>query len=441
MRSKWTAVGLEFGYTLACRLRSTAVPRVSARVPITFRQDQAVPDDSPNGERNRPTPAALCGALWPKGPFPVPEPTADEAAAQWLGGIVTAIVAARHARGWSQATLAKQAKVRAHTLGRIEKGETWPDLPTLTALLSKLNLELPAGATRTGREPDAQQPDASTSTAETRLARAGARSLRQTALTDSTGSYAVLILASGPHPDLAALHTTVSETGIWPRPQVEQLLLDTKGEPATNMQWLSCGTDTLLQIWARTDLTFGTSTENTESGDVSFDHLHYGDVILDRDDDLTLDMADLTIALTNAWPNLTFRIIVSGATSPESPFQLQTASALGQRSVGLDDAMPLLVIVGGDAQEERLSPRGVLMPVPGQFRYRYTEGRELTWESAQAALVEVLLSLSRRDVLAMTTDGRGVPEEAPLTDLGRGFRKGTHDILTLEAQLVRPFDP
>jgi transcriptional regulator with XRE-family HTH domain len=66
--------------------------------------------------------------------------------------MVAAVSAAREARSWSRATLARRAGVSPHTVGRIEAGQAWPDLATLARLAEALDLDLalvPASTTPT----------------------------------------------------------------------------------------------------------------------------------------------------------------------------------------------------------------------------------------------------------------------------------------------------
>lgn len=66
------------------------------------------------------------------------------------------MITRRTARHWSRATLARQAQVGQHTVGRIEAGRAWPDLATVARLTNALSLTLSLGVPSTPPRPPAQ---------------------------------------------------------------------------------------------------------------------------------------------------------------------------------------------------------------------------------------------------------------------------------------------
>ncbi len=91
-------------------------------------------------------PLAYCTGTWPAGPFAtprgVPAAPGDLVAVRAVAGLVATVTATREERSWSRATLAARADLAPHTVGRIEAGQTWPDLATLARLADVLDLEL-----------------------------------------------------------------------------------------------------------------------------------------------------------------------------------------------------------------------------------------------------------------------------------------------------------
>ena len=102
-------------------------------------------------------PLAYCTGSWPTGPFAtpagVPAVVGDLTAVRAVAHLAAAVTAAREDRSWSRATLAYRAELTPHTVGRIEAGQTWPDLATIARLANALGLELallPARPTAAG---------------------------------------------------------------------------------------------------------------------------------------------------------------------------------------------------------------------------------------------------------------------------------------------------
>lgn len=100
-------------------------------------------------------PLAYCTGIWPTGPFAtpagVPEVPDDLTAVRAVANLAAAVTAEREDHSWSRATLAHRAGLTPHTVGRIEAGQTWPDLTTIARLADTLGLELaliPAVTTR-----------------------------------------------------------------------------------------------------------------------------------------------------------------------------------------------------------------------------------------------------------------------------------------------------
>lgn len=97
-------------------------------------------------------PLAYCTGTWPTGPFAtpagVPAVPGDLTAVRAVANLAAAVTAEREARSWSRATLAYRAELAPHTVGRIEAGQTWPDLATIARLADALNLELALVPTR-----------------------------------------------------------------------------------------------------------------------------------------------------------------------------------------------------------------------------------------------------------------------------------------------------
>ena len=93
-----------------------------------------------------PTPLAYCTGTWPAGPFSAPPGAAtvpgDLTAVRAVANLAAAVTSAREDRSWSRATLAHRAELTPHTVGRIEAGQTWPDLATIARLADALDLEL-----------------------------------------------------------------------------------------------------------------------------------------------------------------------------------------------------------------------------------------------------------------------------------------------------------
>lgn len=97
-------------------------------------------------------PLAYCTGTWPAGPFATPAGVAsvpgDLTAARAVANVASALTGAREDRSWSRATLAHRAGLAPHTVGRIEAGQTWPDLATIALLADALDLELALVPTR-----------------------------------------------------------------------------------------------------------------------------------------------------------------------------------------------------------------------------------------------------------------------------------------------------
>jgi len=93
-----------------------------------------------------PTPLAYCVGTWPAGPFAappgVPTVSGDLVAVRAVANLAAAVTNAREDRSWSRATLAHRAELAPHTVGRIEAGQTWPDVATIARLADALDLEL-----------------------------------------------------------------------------------------------------------------------------------------------------------------------------------------------------------------------------------------------------------------------------------------------------------
>lgn len=91
-------------------------------------------------------PLAYCTGIWPTGPFAtpagVPAVPGDLTAVRAVANLAAAVTAEREDRSWSRATLAHRAELTPHTVGRIEAGQTWPDLTTIARLADALGLEL-----------------------------------------------------------------------------------------------------------------------------------------------------------------------------------------------------------------------------------------------------------------------------------------------------------
>lgn len=96
--------------------------------------------------RSSPPPLAYCAGTWPTGPFAAPPgmPTVsgDLIAVRAFANLAAAVTDAREDRSWSRATLAHRAELTPHTVGRIEAGQTWPDLATIARLADALDLEI-----------------------------------------------------------------------------------------------------------------------------------------------------------------------------------------------------------------------------------------------------------------------------------------------------------
>jgi transcriptional regulator with XRE-family HTH domain len=110
-----------------------------------------------------PTPLAYCAGTWPAGPFAappgMPDVPGDLIAVRAVANLAAAVTTAREDRSWSRATLAHRAELAPHTVGRIEAGQTWPDVATIARLADALNLELAlVPATPAGRQSGCSRP-------------------------------------------------------------------------------------------------------------------------------------------------------------------------------------------------------------------------------------------------------------------------------------------
>lgn len=107
-------------------------------------------------------PLAYCTGTWPAGPFARPPKVAavpgDLVAVRAVAALVATVTATREERSWSRATLASRADLAPHTVGRIEAGQTWPDLATTTRLADALGLELTLLPARTPDHAAGDQP-------------------------------------------------------------------------------------------------------------------------------------------------------------------------------------------------------------------------------------------------------------------------------------------
>ena len=86
-------------------------------------------------------PAALSSGSWPAGPFDRGTEF-EQAHARLVAQLAAALVERRTQLQLSRAALARRAGVAAHTVGRVEAGQTWPDLAVIARLAHVLGLTL-----------------------------------------------------------------------------------------------------------------------------------------------------------------------------------------------------------------------------------------------------------------------------------------------------------
>lgn len=87
-------------------------------------------------------PRDLSSGRWPAGPFTVGDDELEQAAAAGTARLVATLTARRSQLKLSRAALAQRAGVSAHTVGRIEAGQTWPDLAVVLRLAHVMGVQL-----------------------------------------------------------------------------------------------------------------------------------------------------------------------------------------------------------------------------------------------------------------------------------------------------------
>ena len=87
-------------------------------------------------------PWQVSSGAWPAGPFDVGTDTFEQSHARLVAQLAATLVERRKHLQLSRAALARRAGVAAHTVGRIESGQTWPDLGVFARLAHVLGMEL-----------------------------------------------------------------------------------------------------------------------------------------------------------------------------------------------------------------------------------------------------------------------------------------------------------